>query len=629
MGATGDMGDMTIPSEQKAHPFKENGINPEINADTLMDKLENNGDLVGEKTKYNDIRRESTEMLLNNRSSDSSDTREDSNETDEDSNDDSGEETDDSEIDALNNLYDTMDSLESTARQWQTSAIKLGMAIFDKPESSWKSCSSLDEEEGKIRIKLQRNKVLDSFSIKTISSNSFSFHSNLTAFSEDPMFEQKVAILEEYQNKQNKDIHSCDLCPREFTKANQLKMHLKTHTGAIKPYKCEDCCQRFKVNHQFLEPFSPLTQKEMLSKASPPPSAYPGYYEISGPMPRFPASSVKLAEDFFCVGNLLGEGGFAKVYSAYWDLGPELCQDAVLKVQLGGSPDWEWYITNQVQSRIGESNHPDLGTGTIWQPGFMATPSCYIYNTGHILVSQQQHLGTLLDMINLMKEMDKKISIELAEPLAIYLIAELLGLVEYLHSVDIVHADIKPDNFLVRFIPSRSNLHTNPCLQLIDFGKSLDLRLLPENTVFDEVLCENDLLKCVEMREGRPWMQHIDYFGLAGIAYCLLFGGYINNNIVKIGGKWGIKGAAYKRWWQVEWKMFFDDILNVKGASKGCKDCLPDLMKWRSKLLEVFREKNMAEKLEELEEHLETAKRGRLNTVETPGKTPAKKRKKN
>ena len=33
------------------------------------------------------------------------------------------------------------------------------------------------------------------------------------------------------------------------------------------------------------------------------------------------------------------------------------------------------------------------------------------------------------------------------EPIAIYMTAELLGLLELLHSLQIVHADIKPDNF--------------------------------------------------------------------------------------------------------------------------------------------------------------------------------------
>jgi len=672
--------DQTDNAIRNGNDFRQNLKNGS-NGDSFSDKLGLNGSLedsIGEKRKLSEMLEdeelnESTEVL-STRPSDVEDTdnvgkdssfsekdcngTSDSSDCDHDSNSDSGEETDDSWIDAWE---DSLESLESRARQWQASALKLSFKIFDKPATSWKTSSSMPSEvkstpteekvdpseekadpseekvdppkekvdppEEKVGLKFQKfSKVEELFSIRNLSTNSFKFHSNLTLHSEDPIFEQKIAVLQEIQEKPRFVIHSCDLCPRGFTKKNQLKIHMKTHTGAIKPFQCEDCCERFKVNLELTEPFTPMFQSEMLRKTSAPPSSYPGFYKLSGPMPRVLTNqNIKLAEDEFRVGTLLGEGGFAKVYSALWVGGPEECRDAVLKVQLGGSPDWEWYITNQVQSRIGEGHHPHLGPGTKWLEGYMQTPSCYVYNTGHILVSQQQHHGTLLDIINLIKDMDKKVSVEVAEPLAIYLIAELLGLIEYLHSVDIIHADIKPDNFMVRFIPDRYNLHSTPCVQLIDFGKSLDLRLLPENTVFDEVLVDTDLLKCVEMREGRPWMHHIDFFGLAGIAHCLLFGGYINNNIVKIGGRWGIKGAAYKRWWQVEWKQFFDDFLNVKGAGK---ECLPSLVEWRNKLLAVFKEKNMDQQLADLEEQLETAKRGRMDAIQVQNKTPAKKRKK-
>ena len=59
-------------------------------------------------------------------------------------------------------------------------------------------------------------------------------------------------------------------------------------------------------------------------------------------------------------------------------------------------------------------------------------------------------MGTLLDLVNLTKNSDKQI----VEPLALFLTAELLGLLELVHSVRMVHADIKPDNFLVRHTPS-------------------------------------------------------------------------------------------------------------------------------------------------------------------------------
>ena len=47
------------------------------------------------------------------------------------------------------------------------------------------------------------------------------------------------------------------------------------------------------------------------------------------------------------------------------------------------------------------------------------------------------------------------------EPMAIYLTAELLGLIELIHAMRIVHADIKPDNFLLCHTPSSSRFVDN------------------------------------------------------------------------------------------------------------------------------------------------------------------------
>jgi len=371
-------------------------------------------------------------------------------------------------------------------------------------------------------------------------------------------------------------------------------MHAKTHTTNNKPFSCDHCCTTFSLSSSMTEPFSPSLHKQLLLTITPSLTSYPGYHSSPSPLPRVsPNLPLQLSSDSFYVGGVRGEGGYATVYSASWDGAPSTCEDAVLKVADSPS-DWEWYVTTQVQYRVGEMNHPDLGYGFTWQTGFMFTPSCYSFSTGTILVSQQQRLGTLLDLVNLMRDVDRK----LVEPLALCLVADLLGLVELLHSVDIVHADIKPDNLLIRFLPGNSSLDSSPCLQLIDFGKSLDLQLLPQNILFDEVV-ETDGLKCVEMREGRPWLHHIDLFGVAGTAYCLLFQDYMD--VAKVGGRWVVKGA-FKRWWQADlWKQFFDDLLNLKGAAR---ECLPSLVDWRKRLLTVFRDNNMEESMDKLEEVL-------------------------
>ena len=60
---------------------------------------------------------------------------------------------------------------------------------------------------------------------------------------------------------------------------------------------------------------------------------------------------MQFGEDMFSVADVIGEGGFAKVYGAVWENGPLEERDTVLKVQ---SPpnDWEWYLLNQVVNNI-------------------------------------------------------------------------------------------------------------------------------------------------------------------------------------------------------------------------------------------------------------------------------------
>ena len=76
---------------------------------------------------------------------------------------------------------------------------------------------------------------------------------------------------------------------------------------------------------------------------------------------------------------------------------------------------------------------------------------------------------------------------------------------------------------------------SNPLsLQLIDFGRSIDMSLLPPGTSFTKVV-NTDGITCSEMRESKPWREHIDYFGLAAVAYCLLFQNYIETVKVRLG----------------------------------------------------------------------------------------------
>ena len=285
------------------------------------------------------------------------------------------------------------------------------------------------------------------------------------------------------------------------------------------------------------------------------------------------------------------------MYSASWSNGPESEVDSVLKIQKPAN-DWEWYILNELQSRLHSLNHRELGSGSSWKQSFMSSPRCFTFDDGSVIVSQHQKYGTLLDMINITSVADKAI----AEPLAVHLTAEILGLVDILHSMDFIHADLKPDNFMVREIPGPT---TANAIQIIDFGKTIDLKTIPAETVFDDVV-ETSGLKSVEMREKRPWRHHIDYYGVAAVAYCLLFGQYME--VSKVRGRWAPRGT-FKRWWKADfWKRFFDEFLNLQGADKKC---LPSLIGWRREFLELFQRENMSPGLVKAREVLERKCAGR------------------
>jgi len=347
---------------------------------------------------------------------------------------------------------------------------------------------------------------------------------------------------------------------------------------------CDNCSLVYNIHQEYLKPFSPSLQKKLLEEMPFHFSKYKGFARISSKLPAIrPRSFLKLGNDDFLVMELKGEGGYAKVFSATWRSGEDSRTESVLKIQKPAN-DWEWYILNQLQERLQNLYHQELGQGDLWMKGFMSSTNCYTFDDGSVIVSEHQKFGTLLDMINITSTAEKDIT----EPLAIHVLIEILGLVELLHTMDFVHADIKPDNIMISEIPGPSVVNS---IQIIDFGKTLDLRAFPSEVVFDDIV-ETSGLNCVEMREKRAWCHHIDYFGLAAVAYCLLFGQYME--ISKVRGRWVPKGT-FKRWWKTEiWKRFFDEFLNLSGIDKSC---LPSLIGWRQEFLNLFERENMTRSL--------------------------------
>jgi checkpoint serine/threonine-protein kinase len=316
-----------------------------------------------------------------------------------------------------------------------------------------------------------------------------------------------------------------------------------------------------------------------------------GASEKIGPAPtpvvlEFPGSF-----SAYTIKRELGAGAFAPVYMVQ-NSHPQGEDDEnaiaihprseveALKMESPPTP-WEFYMMRLAHSRLGPQHRAAASLSYAHE--------MHLYRDEAYLFLPYHPHGTLLDVINLFRA---ESSGAMDEQLAMFFSIELIRTVEALHTKNILHGDLKPDNCLLRL----DNLHACNSAQqlqhtvgsealssqwqrngnggwhsrgitLIDFGRAIDMRAFVPDVQFiaDWKTTAQD---CAEMREGRPWTWQIDYHGLAGIIHCLLFGKYIETLRCDQGGL-GKGGRRYrireslKRYWQTElWHDCFELLLN-------------------------------------------------------------------
>jgi checkpoint serine/threonine-protein kinase len=316
-----------------------------------------------------------------------------------------------------------------------------------------------------------------------------------------------------------------------------------------------------------------------------------GGSEKTGPAPSPVILEFSGASSTYTIKRELGAGAFAPVYMVQ-NSHPqgENDENAVaihprsdieaLKMESPPTP-WEFYMMRLAHSRLG-LQHRAVASLSYAHEMHLYRDEAYLFLPYH------PH-GTLLDVINLFRA---EPSGAMDEQLAMFFSIELLRTVEALHTKNILHGDLKPDNCLLRLdnllasTSAQQVHHTvgsealssqwqrngnggwhSRGITLIDFGRAIDMRaFVPEvQFIADWKTTAQD---CAEMREGRPWTWQIDYHGLAGIIHCLLFGKYIETmrcdqgGLGKGGRKYRIR-ESLKRYWQTElWHECFELLLN-------------------------------------------------------------------
>uniref|UniRef100_A0AAG5CUH3 Mitotic checkpoint serine/threonine-protein kinase BUB1 n=1 Tax=Anopheles atroparvus TaxID=41427 RepID=A0AAG5CUH3_ANOAO len=264
--------------------------------------------------------------------------------------------------------------------------------------------------------------------------------------------------------------------------------------------------------------------------------------------------------DAYEVQQKIGKGAYGTVFCGFH---VSTGQKVALKQERPANL-WEYYICLEIRSRL---TNPEI------LPGFMSIDHAFVGNNASIFVSTYSRYGNILDVCNLVNKVTNR---HVDEFIAMIISAQILSIVDHLHSCQIIHADIKPDNFLFM---SPINLDAKlPCVQLIDFGESIDMQLFERDVTFHRVIT-TDGFTCIEMREGRPWTYQPDLFGVAATSHAMLFGKYmqVQKDIVN----WGIKTPMPRYFKKAVWENYFTALLNIRDC-----DHLPNLQNLRTAFLE-------------------------------------------
>ncbi|KAM6504526.1 other/BUB protein kinase [Amanita muscaria] len=298
--------------------------------------------------------------------------------------------------------------------------------------------------------------------------------------------------------------------------------------------------------------------------------------------------SLNLNDQRFSVSEKLGEGGFGSVFKARIlgarppdsdeedeeDLedGDESALSYVALKVVRPRNLWEYHVLRRLHSAL-----PPVARRSV------VLPHClYAFKDESFLILDFCPQGTLLTTVN--NAVAAGVSQQggsLDELLVMFFSIELLRLVEAMHSVGFIHGDLKIDNCLLRledvpggvsawssmYQPSGESGWASKGLRIIDFGRTIDTRLFPNDQQY-LAEWETDERDCFEARENQPWTYQADYFGLAGIIYCMLFGKYLQTSSIVVtqkddlGRRYKI-GTPFKRYWQADlWNRIFDILLN-------------------------------------------------------------------
>lgn len=221
-------------------------------------------------------------------------------------------------------------------------------------------------------------------------------------------------------------------------------------------------------------------------------------------------TTVELGGEKFKILKFIAQGGFARIYKTQAEDGKKYA----VKLEMPSCP-WEVYICKSLSVRL----------PTEIQPFVMSIRDAYIFSNASAIVYDFYPMKTLLDLANSYKQDNNSAMDGMLVAFVGIQIAEILN---YVHQAQIIHADIKPDNFVIVEQMSTDLPHHHyikPFVKLIDWGRAVDMSFYPDQTFKGRAGTNG--FDCHEMQEDRPWTYQTDFFGYVGTMHVLMFSSYM------------------------------------------------------------------------------------------------------
>eukprot|EP01117_Protostelium_nocturnum_P007396 TRINITY_DN2649_c0_g1_i1.p1 TRINITY_DN2649_c0_g1~~TRINITY_DN2649_c0_g1_i1.p1 ORF type:complete len:673 (-),score=211.86 TRINITY_DN2649_c0_g1_i1:18-2036(-) len=313
-------------------------------------------------------------------------------------------------------------------------------------------------------------------------------------------------------------------------------------------------------------PFTDSFAEKMLALVNPPLQTYNRYYDLSNK--KSPPSDVEqlgegdldLDKCSLVVTKKYGEGVFASVFGVEivdtWTLDSS---DFAIKIQSPPCP-WEFYIARQIQERVPQD----------MKRKFVNAFSQHVYKDKSYLMMDRGD-WTLQEVLT--KVYKNNGSME--ESMVMYYAIEVMSIVQALHNANIIHGDLNPNNLLIlnenskeewgHWQPGTGSGWGHKGLRLIDFGRSIDLKLVSSDITFSgEGHSKN--FRCTEMLSGNNWKHQVDLFGICSTIHCMIHGKFLEVEMDEKTKSWKPK-EAFKKGWLPLWEELFHAFLNVKDCN--------------------------------------------------------------